>query len=173
MPNLHFRLMSFSFKLRDFFLPPKNILEEVGIRQGYYVLDYGCGPGSYSVVAAKFAGSEGKVYALDMHPLAVQRVKNIALKKRLTNIKPILSDCATGLGDSSVDVVLLYDTFHGLSEPDVVLQELHRVLKPDGVLSFSDHHMKKDEGISKLTSRGLFSLPAKGKRTYSFSKVTG
>jgi len=51
-----------------------------------------------------------------------------------------------------------------------VLEELRRVLKPDGILSFSDHHMKENEIVSKVTSRGLFRLSRKGKRTYSFSK---
>ena len=60
-------------------------------------------------------------------------------------MKVILSDCSTGLPDDSVDVVLLYDTFHGLARPADVLRELHRVLKTDGVLSFHDHHMKEQE----------------------------
>lgn len=63
--------------------------------------------------------------------------------KKLANVETIHSDCKTGLPDNSVDAVLLYDTFHDLSDPDGVLEELHRVLKPDGILSFSDHHMKK------------------------------
>ena len=85
-------------------------------------------------------------------------------------METILSDCKTGLPDNSIDVVLLYDIFHELSEPDRVLEELHRVLKPNGILSFSDHHMKENEIVSKVTSRGLFSLSRKGERTYSFLK---
>jgi len=52
-----------------------------------------------------------------------------------------------------------------------VLEELHRVLKPEGILSFSDHHMKESEILSRLTSGGLFRLWKKGKKTYSFLKV--
>mgnify|MGYP002750820996 CR=1 FL=1 len=70
-----------------------------------------------------------------------------------------------------MDVVLLYDIFHDLSEPGAVLSELYRVLKWDGILSFSDHHMKEDEIISRITSDGFFSLSEKGKKTYSFSKI--
>ncbi len=168
--NFHFRMMAFSFKLRDFFLPPMNILKEAGIKPGFHVLDYGCGPGSYIVATAEMVGKSGKIYALDINPLAIQSVKSIISKKQLTNVETILSDCKTGLPDDSVDVVLLYDTFHILSEPDRVLEELHRILKSDGILSLSDHHMKKNEIISKVTKSGLFELVGKGKRTYSFSE---
>ncbi|GAH48110.1 unnamed protein product [marine sediment metagenome] len=170
MSNFHFRFMSFGYKFRDFFLPRKNVSKEVGIKAGFHVLDYGCGPGGYIVAAAELAGRLGKVYALDIHPLAIQRVQNIVSKKKLTNLETICSDCKTGLPDNSVDVVLLYDTFHDLSDPYGVLEELHRVLKPNGILSFSDHHMKENEIVSKVTDGGLFRLSRKGKRTYSFLK---
>jgi ubiquinone/menaquinone biosynthesis C-methylase UbiE len=169
--NFHFKFMSFGYKFRDFFLPPKDILKEVGIKPGFPVLDYGCGPGSYTIAAAELVGKLGKIYALDIHPLAVQRVQSIASKKQLTNVETICSNCKTGLPDSSVDVVLLYDTLHILSDPNGVLEELHRVLKPNGILSFSSGgHIKENEIISKVTNRQLFRLSRKGKRTYSFLK---
>ncbi len=117
-------------------------------------------------------GKDGRIYALDIHPLAIQRVQRIASTKQLTNVETICSDCKTGLPDNSLDAVLLYDVFHKLSEPDAVLEKLHRVLKPNGVISLSDHHMKEDEIVSKVTKSGLFRLLRKGKRTYSFLKET-
>jgi len=170
MSNFHFKFMSFGYKFRDFFLPRKNILKEVGIELGFHLLDYGCGPGGYIIAAAELAGKSGKIYALDIHPLAIQRVQSLASKKQLTNVETICSDGKTELPDNSVDVVLLYDTFHDLGDPDGVLEELHRVLKPNGILSFSDHHMKENEILSKVTNRRLFRLSRKGKRTYSFLK---
>jgi len=169
-PNLHFRLMALTYKFRDLFLPRKNVLQEVGIKPGFYVLDYGCGPGSYVVPLAELVSLSGKVYALDIHPLAIQMVQNIASRKRLMNVETIRSDGGTGLLDNSLDVVLLYDTFHALSEPDAVLSELHRVLKPDGILSFTDHHLQEDEIIAKMTGGKLFRMSSKGKITYSFTK---
>lgn len=168
MSNLHFRLMSLTFKLRDFFSPREDVLGEVGIRPGFHVLDYGCGSGSYVVHAAELVGESGKVYALDIHPLAVQSVQNLASKKRLGNVETICSDCKTGLPDSTVDVVLVYDTFHGLSDPSGVLEELHRILKSNGILSFSDHHMQEDEIVRRLTEAGLFRLSASGEKTHTF-----
>jgi ubiquinone/menaquinone biosynthesis C-methylase UbiE len=169
--DFNFKFMSLSFKIRDLFLSPKNLLKEVGIKPGFYVLDYGCGPGSYINPTAELVGKSGKIYALDIRPMAIQMVQNITTKKKLANVKTICSDCKTGLPDNSVDVVLLYDIFHDLSEPREILEELHRVLKPDGILSFNDHHMKENEIISKVTKSGLFKLSQKGKRTYSFLKA--
>ena len=140
-PGFHFKLMAFSYKFRDLFSPRENVLKEVGIQPGANILDYGCGPGGYVSAAADLVGESGKIYALDIHPVAIQMVKKIASKKRLANVETICSDCETGLSDDSLDVILLYDTLHALSDPGKVLEELHRVLKPGGILSFSDHHL--------------------------------
>jgi ubiquinone/menaquinone biosynthesis C-methylase UbiE len=167
-----FKAMAFTFKFRDFFRPRRNIVNEVGIKPGFHVLDYGCGSGSYIVAVAELVGKSGKIYALDVHPLAMRMVQRITSKRQMTNVETILSDCKTGLPNDSIDIVLLYDTFHDLNNADAVLEELHRVLKSNGILSFSDHHMKEDETVSKVTNKGLFTLSKRGKRTYSFVKVT-
>jgi len=72
MSDSHFKLMSFGYKFRDFFLPRMNVLKEAGIKPGFHVLDYGCGPGGYIIAAAELVGKSGKIYALDIHPLAIQ-----------------------------------------------------------------------------------------------------
>ncbi len=48
------------------------------IKPGTHVLDYGCGPGNYTIVAAELVGPSGKVYAVDIHPLAIREVQNKA-----------------------------------------------------------------------------------------------
>jgi ubiquinone/menaquinone biosynthesis C-methylase UbiE len=110
--NFNFWLMSLSFSLRDFFSPRKNILKEVGIKPGFHVLDYGCGPGGYIVPLADLVERSGKIYALDASHLVTKTVKNLIMKKHLSNVEIIHSDCKTKLPDSSLDVILLYDIFH-------------------------------------------------------------
>ena len=172
MSNLAFNGMSLFFELRYFLFPRRDILKEVGIKPGFHVLDYGCGPGGYLLDTVELVSESGMVYALDIHPLAIQKAHNIVKKKGLTNVKTICSDCQTGLPDNSIDVVLLYDTFHMLSRPQAVLAELFRVLKQDGILSFTADHMRmgKDKAISRVTSGRLFRLSKKGQKTLSFSK---
>ena len=168
--DFHFKGMSFLFKIRDVLFPRKNVLKEVGLQSGSYVLDYGCGTGSYITPLAKMVGKTGKIYALDIPPLAVQKVQRIASTKKISNIETIQSDCQTGLPEKSIDVVLLYDILHELSEPDKIFKELHRILKADGILSCSDHHLGESEIESKLTNTGLFKLKKKEQKTFSFVK---
>ncbi len=170
MHNLNFRMVTFILKIRDVFYPPKYILKDVGIRPGDCVLDFGCGPGSYSIAIAELLAGTGKVFALDMHPLAIKKVNQTAQKKKLANIKTILSDCATGLPSNSVDIVLLYYIFNDLKQPEKVLHELYRVLKPQGILSFSEYNVKK---ISfRLEKKELFELQKKNKITHTFLKTS-
>jgi len=161
--------MTAVLKFRDVLIPPNKILSEVLIRPGSTVLDYGCGPGSFSIPVAQLVGESGKVFALDIHPLAVECVKKMALEKGLTNIKTILSDCKTNLRDQSIDVVMLYHAFDAMKNPDLVLKEIHRVLKLNGFLSFRGLNMKKYS--SMIIDSGLFKLEKKTKKTINFSRI--
>jgi ubiquinone/menaquinone biosynthesis C-methylase UbiE len=167
-----FKLMGVAFKIRDFIFSRIKILNEVGLKPGDTVLDYGCGPGSYIVPLWSLVGVSGKIYALDVNPLAIKFVEEVALKNRLENVKTILSNCDTGLPDHHVDVVLLYDTYHALNNSDEVLQEIKRVLKEDGIFSFSDHHMEDKEIKEKILRNNLFTLIKKNRKTYTFSMNT-
>jgi ubiquinone/menaquinone biosynthesis C-methylase UbiE len=140
----------------------------VDIRPGFQVLDYGCGPGAFVPEVAKRVGPSGRVYALDIHPLAIERVKALAQRQQLANVETICSNCQTGLPDDSLDLVLLYDIYHMLSDPDAVLAELHRVLKPGGMLSFSDPHMQETDILAGIARGGLFKLARGDAKTYSF-----
>ena len=172
MSSIGFKLMSLLFKVRDVLRPRRDVLKEVGIKPGDSVLDFGCGPGGYIMPLARLVGPSGKIYALDMHPLAIRSVQQMANREGMANVKTIESDGGTGLPDNSMDIVLLYDVFHGLARPDDVLKELHRVLKRGGILSFSDHHMKEEEVPARLTGTGLFQLAGKGRSTHSFLKTS-
>ena len=168
--RLEFQLMRFCFKIRDLLLPRIDVLNEVGIEPARTVLDYGCGSGSYLLPLSTLIGASGRIFALDINSLAIQAVAATAAKNGLKNVETIHSNCATGLPDQSVDFVLLYDTYHDLDNPEEVLQEIHRILKPEGILSFSDHHMKDDDIREQMTRLKLFKLLRKHKKTYSLSK---
>ena len=170
MKNITFRMMSFFFRIRDLSFHPATWLEEAGVVENMNILDYGCGPGAYTVAAAKMMNSTGSVLALDIHPLAIKMVKKKAEKHNLSNISTIMPGKNTGLPSQSIDVILLYDVFHMFSNKKQILNEIHRILKPEGKLSFSDHHMKEHEVKRIFDKSDQFYIAEKGMYTITFCK---
>ena len=170
--SLDFKGMAFIFKIRDIFKPPIKKIEKSKIKRGDHVLDYGCGPGSYSFAAAEVVGKEGRIYAADIHPLAVEKVKRKASKKNIDNIKTILTDCDTKLPDDSIDVIICFDVMHDIVDKNKLIEEFHRVLKPNGYLSFDDHHYDNEEITQLFSKSGLFQLNDKQDKIYNF-KILG
>jgi len=165
-----FRFMSFMFKFRDLVKPPKKFLIETGMKNGDKILDYGCGPGSFVFPAAKIVGKEGKVYAADIHPLAIEIINKKARKKEIKNIETIQTNCATGLPSKSIDIILLYDVIHMFKEPKEIFTEMHRVLKPKGILSVCNPHIKEKNIVTLVEENSDFKLTTKGNKTLSFKK---
>ncbi|MGB7881896.1 MAG: class I SAM-dependent methyltransferase [Nitrososphaeraceae archaeon] len=152
MGAFSFKFMYFILKFRDAFLRPRKILNKIeGIRNGVSILDYGCGPGSFTMVAAEMVGKDGTVIAADIHPLAIKQIQKSASKKGFKNIKTILTDGNTGLPDSSIDIILLYYVLHDFHNPYGIIRELYRVLKSDGILTVIDHKLRDEEVNALLT----------------------
>ena len=152
MSNFSFQAMTLVLRIRDIFRPTHKVLSEVDIiKPGAHVLDYGCGPGNYTIAAAELVGPSGKVYVVDIHAHAISEVQNKADIKGLRNVHTILTDCNTKLPDSSVDIVLLFYVLHDFKNPDAIIKELNRVLKPRGVLLVIDHKLENEKVVSILS----------------------
>lgn len=90
MPDFGFRMMVWGMKLEDLFRSPKVLLKKVPLLEGMTVVDYACGPGRYTIPTAELVGPNGKVYAVDNQPLAIEIVKRKAAGKSLANIQTVL-----------------------------------------------------------------------------------
>jgi ubiquinone/menaquinone biosynthesis C-methylase UbiE len=170
LPNITFRLMAFFLALHRRFVDIRKPMERAGIKEGQTILDFGCGPGFYTIAAAKMVGAKGKVYALDIHPLAMRSVEKKAKKEGLTNITTILSDRDTGLPDQSIDVALAYDMIHMVKDKQALARELHRILKPNGLLSVIVGHIQVENVLKILEQDGLFSLRDRHGRLINLNK---
>ena len=84
-------MMEVLFKVIDFVYPyVGKRVKKFGIEEGMTVVDYGCGPGRYAVRFAKLVGENGKVYAVDIHELAIDGVRKRLKKGNISNIEPVL-----------------------------------------------------------------------------------
>ncbi|ASR34531.1 hypothetical protein BAY61_05480 [Prauserella marina] len=107
---------------------------------GMTVLDFGAG----TCWTSRFLTQLGcKVIALDVSPTALE------LGKQLYERLPVLGDQPSpeflvfdghriDLPDAAVDRILSYDAFHHVPNPDDVIRELARVLRPGGIAAFAE-----------------------------------
>ena len=168
--NMLYRLMALALFCSYLFMNARKQLLKSGVKEGQTVLDFGCGPGFYAIPAAEMVGDKGKVYALDIHPLATQSVQKKAAKKGLPNIATILSDIDTGLPDRSVDISLVYDAIHMIKDRESLIRELHRVTKPKGILSITAEHIRAEDVIKVAEKDGLFSLKERQRNLLNFER---
>jgi ubiquinone/menaquinone biosynthesis C-methylase UbiE len=168
--NLDYKGMAFFFRIRDLIKPPMNKIKKSKIKKGDSVLDYGCGPGSYCFAAAEVVGSTGMIYAADIHPIAIEKVRKKAKKKNVVNIKTILTDCDTNLDAKCIDVVICFDVMHAIVDKKALVKEFHRVLKSNGYLSFDDHHYTEKEIMEIFSGSDLFQLEEQQDKIFNFKK---
>lgn len=169
--NLSFRLMSLEFRLRDRLRPPIRILGAAGVQAGMTIVDFGCGPGGFTLAAARLIGPKGLVYAIDHHPLAAASVRKLAKQAGFTNIRMFLGESLVDIPEGTADMSLLYDVLHDLPRPESHLMEQHRVLKPKGALSVMDHHLEEAALLAMVAQGGRFRPIRRNRWTFEFEKV--
>jgi ubiquinone/menaquinone biosynthesis C-methylase UbiE len=123
--------------LLPLFKDPRRQLGEAGLEPGQKVLEVGCGPGFFTIPAARIVGDKGVVYALDVNPLAVERVRKKIEREGIKNVRPLCRNGSdTGLPAGSVDLAFIFGTLHFYGGLEGVITEMGRILKPGGTLSF-------------------------------------
>ena len=151
IPNISFRIMSFVFAIRDILFPVGKRFDQFGIDKGFIVVDFGCGPGSYVEKASQLVGDSGKVYAVDVHPLAIKSIKKRARRKNLENVVPVLlAGYPVDIDSHLADVIYALDMFHHIKDTRGFLKELHRLLKPNGKLFIESGHQQIDKAKQKI-----------------------
>lgn len=149
---------------------PYKLLKAAGLEEGQKVLEVGCGPGFFTIPAAKIVGVEGHVYAVDIHPRAVGRVEEKIEKVALKNVTPMCINASnTGLLGGSVDLAFLFGLRYIAGGLESVISELNRVLKPGGSLSFEKTRGSEGELIKEVEQEG-FTYTGKRGRIFLFEK---
>lgn len=143
--NGHVCPHTFAFVLDNWFRRllqnPKKIIGEY-LREGYTVMDIGCGPGFFSVDMARMVGAEGKVIAADLQAHMLSKVKRKAARKGLLE-RMEFHRCRPGtIGlDRKADFILAYYMLHETPEPGKFLREIKGLLKAEGRLLIVEPRM--------------------------------
>jgi ubiquinone/menaquinone biosynthesis C-methylase UbiE len=125
------------------FFTPDQVLGKLGIKEGDIILDAGCGDGFISLAASELVGESGLVFAVDLDPHSIDKVIQMARKKRIENIDVINADISRTLSIENriIDLCLMVNVFHGIEENGetrAVMREMKRILKYDGKIVIVD-----------------------------------
>ena len=115
------------------FLNPNEVLNQLELREDMIAADFGCGSGGWVIPLAKKL-EEGKVYAIDILEESLSALKSKAQLEKVSNIETVRVDLekGSGLGDSSLDLVLATNLLFQVENKNAIMGEIKRVLKKGG-----------------------------------------
>jgi Methylase involved in ubiquinone/menaquinone biosynthesis len=156
MSNTDYKHMVFTMDLIDIFCAHiEKRVDRFGIKPGMTVVDYGCGPGRYTIFYSRLAEREGKVYAVDIHEMAIDLVKQEMEKYGLNNVEPVLAKgYESGLPDGVADLVTAIDIFFAIHDKEAFMAELKRIAKPTGRLVIDDGHQPRSATKEQIAAAG-------------------
>ena len=141
-----------------------------GIQPGMTVVDYGCGPGRYTVEFAKLVGKSGKVYAVDLLEIALKETEKRLQINGVNNVNlKLAQEYNSGIKQKVADMICAVDMFHHV-DPAPFLKEMDRIAKPDGVLILSGGHMLRSRVKEAVAASGLWALAEENKRFLRYTK---
>ena len=139
---------------RRFIQNPAVIAQRMKLAPGMIVVEIGPGKGSYTKAIAEKVLPDGKVYAIDIQESIVNRLQQMVVKEELPNIIPMIDDAHNlSFEDESVDRVIAIATLPEIPKPILVLQEVKRILKPNGLLSLSEIAIDPDYPLRRTVKR--------------------
>ncbi len=134
------------------FLDPNKIFEQLNLKENITAVDFGCGPGGWTIPLAKFL-ERGKVHALDILPeslivlkskIALEGLRNIEIKEvDLEKVK------GTELPNNHADLVLMANMLFQSENKKAIIAEAKRIVKRVGQIVIIDWEKESPFGPNK------------------------
>jgi len=126
---------------------PDRAINVLKLEKGATVADIGAGSGYMTEKLSKKVGPTGKVYATDIQPGMIDLLNKRIAKRKLANVTPVLStQDDPRLPVEALDLVIMVDVYHELSQPQLMLRHIKASLKPGGRLVLVEYR-KEDPNI--------------------------
>jgi ubiquinone/menaquinone biosynthesis C-methylase UbiE len=117
----------------------REVWKNAGLRPGMNVLDIACGPGFTSCELAKAVGEEGRVTGVDINEELIAAAHQAKASEQVENVSFSLGNLYDlALPENSFDFIYARFLFQHLEKPDAALANLHKVLRPGGILCILD-----------------------------------
>lgn len=131
---------------RDQWQRPKDVLQALDLREGNSVVDLGSGAGYFTLKISPAVGKRGQVFAVDLRRLSLFFLWTRALLRGEHNVHVVVGqEDNPRLPEGTADAVLICNTFHEFSHPELMLNQILRSLRPSGRLVIVDRGPRPTE----------------------------
>lgn len=158
-------------RIRRWFQNPRKILAPF-VREGMTAVDYGCGPGFFTLDMAALVGVTGHVVAADLQQgmldIVAGKLRQCGLEKRVE-----LHACGKGGAlPCKADFVLFFYMIHEVPDKVALFGEVASILKPEGRILFVEPpmHVSKKLFLEELEMARQAGLVPVGKVKTSMNK---
>jgi len=139
---------------RRFMQKPYLIAERMNLQPGMKVIEVGPGKGNYTKAVLSKILPDGYVYAIDIQESIIDRLKQRLEKEKITNIIPMINDVYNlTFENESIDRIFAITCLPEIPNPVQALIELKRVLKPNGIISFSELFLDPDYPLRRTEKK--------------------
>jgi ubiquinone/menaquinone biosynthesis C-methylase UbiE len=120
------------------------MVDSLGLHAGDTVADVGTGVGHLLPYIEREIGSSGTIFAVDIYPEFLDRVRQRIAAKGWQNVHPVLgTERDPKLPANRLDAAILLDTYHHLDYPEATMQGVRRALKSGGRLFIIDYYRNR------------------------------
>lgn len=111
---------------------PDKILQYLNLGRCTIMVDVGCGPGWFTLEAARLMQDGGVVYGVDLSQEMLGQLKQRADAAQLYNVQTVLAEEEDEfpLPTESADVILIANVYHEVDSASNFIGEIKRILKP-------------------------------------------
>lgn len=104
------------------------------LQPGITLLDCGCATGAITIGLAKVV-EPGQVVGVDISEIEIERARARAAEVGITNVRYAVGNIyQLDFPDNHFDALFSHNVLEHMAEPARALQEMHRVLKPGGII---------------------------------------
>jgi cyclopropane fatty-acyl-phospholipid synthase-like methyltransferase len=127
------------------------LVDSLGLHAGDTVADVGTGVGHLLPYIVKRIGSSGTIFAVDIYPEFLDKVRKRIAAAGWQNVHPVLgTERDPKLPANGVDAAILLDTYHHLSYPEATMGGVRRALKSGGRLFIIDFYRSRPNPQANL-----------------------
>jgi len=125
--------------------PPAKVVDWMGIKDGMHVLEIGPGPGTFTIEASKRVGENGNVFAIDIQPSVISKLKSRLQRAGIANVMArVASAYDLPFSNRTFDRVFMIAVLAEIPDRKKTLLEIKRVLRDDGLLAIGEFLLDPD-----------------------------